>query len=276
MKRLLFALPLLSLCVGCGQIHRNFPDFSRFPSTDDETLTYLSRNGDNFGQEKYQAYSEVFRRAEMNPISTRLDGGEGVFLYLYADNCSTCKAVRENVVTFVKESGMEGFAVDFTESSKGFAFIRELTASYSSFSNIYGTDGSISTPTAFLLRKDKAALQLPFIPFNNSLDELENYFTGLMNLTNIITFRTSESMSSFAKSHDGLAFSHPGDATFFYEHIYPQAIHSGRFTYFYENEQPYLESDKSLFLIEGGEVVASYDIEKAPEEALTCIEDYYG
>lgn len=275
MKRSLLLSPLALLALSCSSnAPAQHPDFSLFPATDEPDLTYFSRNGDIFNQD-ILSYEEAFRGNDIEAISSRLDHGEGVFLYLYSDNCPNCKKARANVVSFISETGLEAFGVDFTNQSEGLSFVRSLIARYPSYDNIFETnDGQryILTPSAFILRQEKPALALPFLSFSSDLKELEDYFLGLMNLTNVITFRSASALISYFASDEVLVYA--GENDFYYSNIYPKAIRQSKYVVRYESLDPYPNIDGDIFLLKEGKPTNVIDSEKAPEEALKLIQGY--
>ena len=276
MKRVAILFPTLLFVASCASSHRGvFPDLTRFPiSYDASSGLNLSRNGDLYHQQKLEKYDEVFRKMDINSFVSRVEYDEASFVYLYSENCPSCNKVMQDVVTFVKESGLDGHYIDFTDQSSGLATVRALADALPVEANFFDSTGSIITPSAFVVRRKKEPLALQVVEFDTSLNDLESYFANLLHFSGIFRFTQNDTCETFVNENDVLLYSGI-DLSFYYKSIYPQAIQSQRLTVFADGVSPYEGQDTDLYIIRKGLISQAINTKKAPEEALSLIQDYY-
>ena len=276
MKRWTILFPLLLALGSCASSHRNiFPDLSRFPiSYDASSGLNLCRNGDLYHQQKLEKYNEVFRKMDVNSFANRVEFGEASFVYLYSETCPSCNKVMQDVVTFVKESGLDGHYIDFTDQSSGIATTRALAEILPKEANFFDSTGSIITPSAFVVRRGKDPLALQVVEFDTSLNDLESYFANILHFTGIFRFTQKSICETFVNENDVLLYS-GSDISYYYKSIYPKAIQSQRLTVIADGASPYEGQDTDLYLIRKGLIASAVNTKKAPEEALSLIRDYY-
>ena len=280
MKHRAFAL-LLALCslTGCQQSCA----YDAFPNVDDPTLSYLTRNGDNYGKQGHNyPYETVCRPFLKERLEEGLDNGRATMLFLYGDTCSHCEQAHNDLVDFFVGSGIEVEGVRFNSETQT-QYVRDLNA-FGAEHPILGRTLSSPyyTPTLYIIKNEEKILSLQFQSHRESLQTLFDFFKGIINFTWVFNFHSYDSFVSFYKQNDCLIYCDDEAEvapTSFYRDFYPVAIHSAKKTAHIEWEYV-SEEDKPRFmslLSENVSLAKKGELTPVPSSEITSdwIKDYY-
>lgn len=285
MKHHVFLSLLLTFaCAGCTA-SGGLPNHDAFPSTDDPDLPFIVRNGENYAKAGIgYSYDEMLRPASVEALCERIDKGESVFLFLYADDCNACAASHDNLAHFFLDSGIEAFGAHFVRNntSETVTMLRTFAATYPGYSSLFGS--SFFTPTAYLLKSPTTAYPLAFQDYRGNVKDLEDYFRPLMNLAPIYRVQSYEGYLSASNFLDGLVYRDSDETNFFYSTIYPRAIHSDKPIIHIENAH-LSEADQAKFdgflkqgdllLMERSSVKQKINAQTSPSGAQSLLNQYY-
>ena len=159
--------------------------------------------------------------------------------------------------------------------------LNSFAENYPELSNVF--TGQYFTPTLFYVRSASKALIVPFTSERESLTQLEDYFKGLFNYTNVYRFTSYQSYAKFAAEIECISFC-SDDVTYFYGELYPLAKHSVKNTalletaYFSEADLASLQrdlGDKDLWLNRSGKIENSLSSKENALESTALIHSYY-
>ena len=286
MKRAPF-LALVSLLAlsSCGEGPARI-DFGRFPNENKEGTPYVSRNGDNYTKEGIAySYDEVLIHDNaVSNISSRVDNNEPVLLYLHREDCRACQNVHDEMIRFFLTSGVECFGINFTDKTEGFQTLENLLERYPTWSNIR-VNGSIYTPSLFLLKRDQKAVPISFMDHRESRDAQESFFKEIINFPYLFHFANPASFATFSAQNDTIFYlDRTGDPSYFYSAVYPLALISKKMTAIVScsswtsedwAKANVLKDAKSLGVISHNTLTSTYDEKLSPSEAESLIKSYY-
>ena len=223
-------LPLLALASCSSSSSGAFtPTGVVFSFSDDPQFIYMTRNGDNcWKTDANRTYDDVVRPLVLEDLNYKVDHGEGVCILMYQDSCHTCQTAHDDIVHLLLDSGIEVFGVHF--ASGNFEEIRSILATFAAehpaLRNVF--NGEYYTPAIYFVKNAEQAYQVSFLDHRNSLQELEEFFKQIMNVTSVYSFRTWSSFQWFAATTSCLLCTDPNVGTdpYFHEKIYPLAKHS--------------------------------------------------
>ncbi len=248
MRRRFFALLLALLCLtGCQSPSAT----GDFPHTDDASNAYVTRNGDNYGKSGLShSYESLCRPYSRQRLEDGLANDRPTFLFLYKDYCHSCEAAHNDLVQFFLSSLIEVDGIHFTDDNT-----QELLAEVKSFQADHPVIGEaigspVVTPSIFLIKNEEKALNLQFLDHRESLQNLYDFFKGLMNFTLVYTFHAFDAFSRFYKENDCLVYMDEGKEsapTSFYKDVYPLAKRSAKITAHIETNE-LAEAEKERFL----------------------------
>ena len=214
----------------------------------------MTRNGDNYGKSGLShSYESLCRPFSRERLEDGLINGRPTFFFVYKDFCHSCESAHNDLVNFFLSSLIEVEGIHFTNDNE-----KELLAELALFREAHpGIAETITrillTPSIFLIKNEEKALNLQFMDHRDSLQNLYDFFKGLMNFTMVYTFHSFDAFSRFYQDNDCLVYMDEvqEDApTPFYETVYPLAIHSPKITAHIEiNEASKEDQDRFLNLL---------------------------
>ena len=272
--RILTLFLSLTSLVGCQ--HSN--GTATFPYTDDKDNAYMTRNGDNYGKSGLShSYESLCRPFSRERLEDELSNGRATFFFVYKDFCHSCESAHNDLVNFFLSSLIEVEGIHFTSENE-----KELLAELALFRKAHPLiaetiTSTLLTPSIFLIKNEEKTLNLQFMDQRDSLQNLYDFFKGMMNFTMVYTFHSFDSFSRFYHDNDCLVYvDEVGEEapTPFYEAVYPLAIHSPKITAHIEiNEASKEDTDRFLNLLpEKAYVTKKGELSPIP---LGSIANYY-
>ena len=232
MRRRILSLLAISLTLmGCQNAGNGSGDF---PFVDDPDKAYLTRNGDNYGKGGLShSYQSMCRTFSATRIQEALDDGKQVVLFFEMDGCKSCESAHNDLTHFYLSSLVEVESVHFEDGNHEEIRdeLRALRDAHPSISEALGD--TIYFPSMFLIKNEKKTLPLSFLSQRESLQNLYDFFKGLMNFTLVYNFQTYDAFARFYKENDCLVYMDEEGAvapTPFYQNVYPLASHSQKIT----------------------------------------------
>ncbi len=268
---LLLALASLAACQGQSSSEQ-------FSFTDDTTNVYMTRNGDNYGKSGLShAYPSMCRPFSKDRLEKTLASGRSMFLFLYADFCSHCEDAHNDLTRFFLTSGVEVEGVHFADGSTSETYkeLMSFVNAHEGISSVFGS--TVRTPTIYLVKDERKTLKLEFMSQRETLQNLYDYFSGIINFTCVYNFNTYDAFASFYKEHDCLIYrdsSEEETPSFFYSNIYQTAIHSPKITVHIETEYVSEEDNAKFDALLSGNAYEAKKGELTPIPSSTLTADW--
>ena len=245
-----FRLPTLLLSLLCLVGCQSPNGTGEFPFADDPSCAYITRNGDNYGKSGLShSYESLCRPFSRQRLEDGLSNGRPTFFFIFKDYCHSCEDAHNDLVHFFLDSLIEVEGAHFTSENEG-VLLEEIRAFRQAHPTIAKTIGStLLTPSIFLIKNEEKVLDLQFLDQRESLQNLYDFFKGVMNFTCVYTFHTYDAFTHFYKENDCLVYmDEDGEIvpSSFYEDVYPLAIHSSKITAHIETAEVQKE-DKAKF-----------------------------
>lgn len=244
--RVLTLLLSLACLTGCQRSNGT----ADFPYTDEQDNAYMTRNGDNYGKSGLShSYESLCRPFSRQRLEDGLSNDRPTLFFVYKDFCHSCEDAHNDLTNFFLSSLIEVEGIHFTNDNE-----KELLSELALFRNAHPgiaqtITSTLLTPSIFLIKNEGKALNLQFMDQRDSLQNLYNFFKGLMNFTMVYNFHSFDAFTRFYQENDCLIYmDEDGQSTptSFYEDVYPLAKRSPKITAHIETAEVSSE-DKSRF-----------------------------